>query len=348
MTNFRSDNESGVAPEIMAAILEANAGTSHSYGDDDFTARLERRFADVFEKEVGVFVVLTGGAANGLAVAQMCPPYGSVYCHEHSHLHTDECGGPEFFSGGAKLMTLPGEGAKIDPDTLEAALAATGDLGVHECLPSMLSLTQATEFGTVYDCEEIAELSRVAAGAGLGVHMDGARFANALVTLGCSAAEMTWKSGVDMLSFGATKNGAMAAEALIVFEPERAAGLGRRRKRAGHLVSKMRFVSAQLLAYLTDGLWLRSARAANAVAAQLAAGLAQIAGVELLYPVQSNEVFLRMPQSLADGLRDAGFEFHPWPGQPGVYRLVTSFNSTNRQARDFLDAARRHAAGSPS
>ena len=344
MTNFRSDNESGVAPEIMAAIIDANAGGAHSYGDDQLTATLERRFAAVFEKDVAVFVVSTGGAANGLAVAQMCPPYGSVYCHEHSHLHTDECGGPEFFSGGAKLMTLAGDSAKFDQATLREALAATGDLGDHECLPSMVSVTQATEFGTVYDCDEIAALSRVAADAGLGVHMDGARFANALATLGCSAAEMTWKSGVDMLSFGATKNGAMAAEALIVFDPRRAAGLGRRRKRAGHLISKMRFVSAQLIAYLDDGLWLRLARAANAVAADLARELPQVAGVDLLHPVQSNEIFLRMPPRLADGLYERGFEFHPWPGQPGVYRLVASFDSTAGQAQAFVDAARGLAA----
>ena len=337
--NFRSDNEAPVAPEIMQALAAANRGAAHAYGSDVHTAALGQRLRDVFETELAVFPLVSGTAANALAVAQATPSYGAVICHEDSHLNTDECGAPEFFSGGAKLLTLPGPDARLEPAAVAACVARTAHVGDHASLPRLLSLTQATEFGTVYALDEIRDLGAVARESGLRVHMDGARFANALVTLGCSPAEMTWLAGVDLLSFGATKNGAMLAEALLVFDPALAAQLGRRRKQAAHLISKMRFVSAQLNAYLEDDLWLRLAGHANAQAARLAAGLGAVDAVHVLYPVQSNEIFARMPSRLAEGLRRAGYEFYPWPGRHDVYRLVTSHSTTTAEVDGLVAAA---------
>lgn len=344
--NFRSDNEAPVAPEIMAALSEANKGAAHAYGDDALTARVKEVFVDVFETDMEVFPLISGTAANALAVAQTTPPYGAVICHQDSHLHTDECGASEFYTGGAKVLALSGADCKLDAGTVRWKVANAGHAGDHASKPTLLSITQATEFGTVYSLDEIRELSDVAHEAGMHVHMDGARFANALCGLGCSPAEMTWRAGVDMLSFGATKNGAMMAEALLVFDADDAAELGRRRKQAGHLLSKMRYVSAQLEAYLADDLWLRLAAHANRMAKRLSEGLEEAGGVELLHPVQSNEIFVRMDKERCDGLWEAGFEFHGWPGRPGVYRLVTSHCTTESDvesllaALDSLDAAR--------
>jgi threonine aldolase len=334
--NFRSDNEAPVAPEIMAALTEANRGTAHSYGDDEGTARVKGLFRDVFETDLAVFPLISGTAANALAVAQTTPSYGAVICHQSSHLHTDECGASEFYSGGAKLMPLAGDDGKLDADAVRRRILDAGQLGDHVSKPTLLSITQATEFGTVYNPDDIRELAETARGAGMCVHMDGARFANAVSSLDSSPAEMTWRAGVDLLSFGATKNGGMMAEALVVFDPRLATELGRRRKQAGHLVSKMRYVSAQLEAYLADDLWLRMAAHANRMARRLFEGLEDIGGVEVLYPVQSNEIFLRMDKVLCDGLRDAGFEFHGWPGRPGVYRLVTTYRTEVREVESFL------------
>ncbi len=343
--NFRSDNEHPAAPEILEALAAANTGCAHSYGDDAWTARLKERLNEIFETRLEVFPLASGTAANALAVAQTTPPWGAVICHADSHLHTDECGAPEFYTGGAKLMTLDGADGRLNPEAVAERLAHAGDTGDHSNRPTLVSLTQATELGTVYRLDDLRALAEVARQAGLKVHMDGARFANALVTLGCSPAEMTWKAGVDLLSFGATKNGALMAEALIVFDPDDARELGRRRKQAGHLLSKMRYVSAQLDAYLADGLWLRLAGQANAMAGRLARGLAEAETVELVYPVESNEVFVRMAPGLADGLRSDGFEFHPWPGRPGLYRLVAGFGTTAAEVDDFLEALQRHTAG---
>jgi len=334
--NFRSDNEAPVAPEIMAALSEANRGPAHSYGEDDATARVKGLFRDVFETDLAVFPLVSGTAANALAVAQTTPCYGAVICHQDSHLHTDECGASEFYSGGAKLMPLPGDDGKLDPGTVRRRILDAGQLGDHVSKPTLLSLTQATEFGTVYNPDDITELVDAARKAGMRVHMDGARFANAVSSLGCSPAELTWRVGVDLMSFGATKNGAMMAEALVVFDPGLATELARRRKQAGHLISKMRYVSAQLEAYLADDLWLRMAAHANRMARRLFEGLEEIGGVQVLYPVQSNEIFLHMDKVLCEGLRGAGFEFHGWPGRPGVYRLVTSFRTEEREVESFL------------
>jgi threonine aldolase len=313
--DFTSDNAYGVSPAIMRALERANQGAVASYGEDELSAEVEAALSRVFEREVAVFQVVTGTAANALSIAAFTPPFGAVLCHEDAHIMSDECGAPEFYSAGAKLIGLPGAGCKLDPAGLIAALARMERGNPHHTPPAMLSLTQSTEAGTVYRQGEIAELCRLAHDRGLAVHMDGARFANALVSLEASPAEITWKAGVDVLSFGATKNGAMAAEAVVLFSPEKAQEIEYRRKRAGHLMSKSRFIAVQLLAYLEDGLWLDTARYANRLAAQLGAGLAALPGVRLAWPVEANEVFALLPRDLDVRLRAAGARYHPWQGR---------------------------------
>jgi len=266
--NFRSDNVTGVAPEILAALAAANAGSAAAYGEDAVTKRLAQRFAALFEHAVEVFPVATGTAANALALATLVPSWGVIYCHEAAHIQVDECGAPEFFAGGAKLLPLAGDDAKLRPEVVERAIGGQGV--VHHAQPAAISISEATEAGTLYRPEEIAALGALARRHGLALHMDGARFANAVAALGCSPAELSWRAGVDALSFGATKNGALAAEAVIFFDPAKVKGFAYRRKRGGHLLSKMRFLSAQLEAYLADDLWLANARHANAMAARLA------------------------------------------------------------------------------
>lgn len=339
MTDFRSDNEAPAAPEIMAALAAANTGSAHAYGDDPWTGRLAERFGAAFETELAVWPVATGTAANALALAELAPPWGAVYCHPDAHANIDECGAPEFYSGGAKLVGVAGAHGKIDADRLARTLAATGAHGEHEALPSALSLTQATEAGTVYTPDEVAALAAAARRHGLGVHMDGARLGNALARLGCAPADATWRAGVDILSFGATKNGALAAEAVVDFRPGADSTLARRRKRGGHLWSKMRYLSAQLEACLEDGLWLRLAQRANAGAARLAAGLEALPGVALLHPVEANEVFVRAPPDVFAALRAAGFEFHPWPGADDAFRLVVPWCVEDAGIERFLACA---------
>ncbi len=325
LMDFRSDNHAGAAPEILAALAAANEGPAAAYGDDDWTARVQERFSALFETEVQVFPVATGSAANALALSAMSPPWGVIYCHREAHVQVDECGGPEFFTGGAKLLPLEGANGKIAPAALEAAIFGSGV--VHHAQPAGVSITQASECGTLYGAHEVMEIAQVCRQAKLGLHMDGARFANALAGLNCRPAEVTWKAGVDLLSFGATKNGCFAAEALVVFRPELAESLAFRRKRAGHLFSKMRFLSAQLLAYLDDDLWLKNARHANAMASRLAEVLQQ-AGGRLAHPVQANEIFIHLPDDLAESLRQKGAQFYPWPSSgPDAYRFVTAFNT---------------------
>lgn len=338
---FTSDNAFGVAPEILAAIARANEGAVPSYGDDEITARLQTRFAEIFDHEVAVFPVATGTAANALALATLTPPHGAILCHAHAHVNVDECGAPEMFTGGAKLVGIPGAAGKIDPLALEAAIAAMPAGVVHNVQPATLTVTQSTEAGGVYSLEELRRLGDIADERGLSVHMDGARFANALVALGCRPAEMTWKAGVDVLSFGATKNGALAAEAVVFFDPARAADFAFRRKRSGHLFSKMRFVSAQLEAYLEGDLWLRNATHANAMAKRLAEGLSPVNSVRLQSPVEANEIFVRLPRELLKRLKGAGAHFHPWPmeGDDAEFRtirLVTSFATRAEDVEQFL------------
>lgn len=347
MSNFTSDNVSPVCDSILAAINAANAQALPSYGGDPYTQRLTQVVREVFETDLAIFPLATGTAANALALSQVTPPYGAIYCHETAHIVTDECGAPEFFTGGSKLIGLSAADGRINARQIAAAIAYADDMGVHHVKPGAVSLTQATEWGTVYDNAQVAEIAEVARAHRLPVHMDGARFANALVHLGCTPAQATWKSGVDVLSFGATKNGALCAEAVIFFDPKAAADFDRRRKRAGHLWSKMRFVSAQLLAYLDQGLWLDNARNANQMAMRMAQGLQQIAGVRLVHPVQANEVFLAMPETLVAGLESAGFAFYRWPlcavGDGVAIRLVTSYGTRAADVDAFLTAARRLA-----
>ncbi|MEM7173578.1 MAG: beta-eliminating lyase-related protein, partial [Pseudomonadota bacterium] len=278
--------------------------------------------------------------ANVLALSVLTPPYGAIYCHELSHIHVDECGGPEFYSGGAKLIPMPGDGAKITAQDLEGVLAQAGAGDVHSPQPAAVSLSQESELGTLYSLDELAEISEIAMAHHLAFHMDGARFANAVAALGCRPAEMTWKAGVDVLSFGASKNGALGVEAVVFFRPDGVKDFEYRRKRGGHLFSKMRYLTAQLEAYLADDLWLRNARHANAMAARLAEGLAVLPGVSLRYPVQANELFPQLPLTMVTGLRERGFRFYDaGPPERGWIRLVTAFNTAPEDIEAFLQAA---------
>jgi threonine aldolase len=340
--NFASDNTAPVAPAILDAIVRASAGYALGYGNDDWTAAVERRIAEIFEHDVSVFLVATGTAANALALAQVTPPWGVVLCHAQSHIVTDECGAPEFFGGGIKLDGLAGSNGKIAPDTLKAALAGYGGHSPHQVVASALSLTQASEAGTIYRVDEIAELADIAHGRGLAVHMDGARFANALVRLNATAAQATWQAGIDVLSFGATKGGAMAAEAVVIFDSERAAFMAERRKRGGHLLSKHRFLAAQFAAYLADDTWLTLARHANAMADRLAHKLSA-AGFAPVWPVEANLVFVALPRALDARLKAAGAAYYV-RNSAGLdigpdnllVRLVTSFATEQAEIDRFV------------
>lgn len=331
---FKSDNTAPVAPEILAAISAANHGYARGYGDDDWSAQLDARFSELFGREVRVFPVSTGTAANTLALATLVPPYGGILTHEEGHIVRDECGAPEFMTGGARLMLMQGAGAKVTPAAIDALLTAN-PTSVHTVQPRALSLTQATELGTVYTPVELQAITQLAHSRGLVVHMDGARFANAVASLGCSPAAVTWQAGIDVLSFGATKNGALTAEAVVFFDPGRVSDFELRRKRAAHLLSKMRFVSAQLLAYIDDGLWLRLAGRANSLAARLGAA----AGPLLMHPVQANEVFVRIGERGAARLRALGFEFYDWGASgSGEARLVVSWNQPEQHVDALCEA----------
>jgi threonine aldolase len=344
--NFASDNAAAIAPDILAAIARANEGAALAYGNDDWTRRVERRFAELFEHEVAVFLVATGTAANALALAHLTPPWGAVLCHAEAHVATDECGAPEFFGGGIKLIGLDGAGCKLSPGTLQHALAAGQWGGPHHVAPAVLSLSQATEAGTIYRTDEIRALADVAHGRGMAVHVDGARFGNALARMNASPAQATWQAGVDVLSFGASKGGALAAEAIVFFDPARGAGMSERRKRGGHLVSKHRFIAAQLEAYLADDRWLELARHANAMADRLAAGLTD-AGLRPVWPVEANEIFVALPASIDARLRASGASYYSWttdalsdgmkvPSESVLVRLVTSFATTPGDVDRFL------------
>lgn len=336
---FTSDNIAGASPEIVHAMAAAALGQAPPYGADSWTASARARFAEVFEREVDVIPVSTGSAANALSLAAMTPPWGSVLCHPESHINNDECGAPEFFTNGAKLVPVTGENSKIDPAHLAAAVRRkTGD--VHSVQPSAFSLSQATETGSLYSIEEISELTSIARETGLRTHMDGARFANALTGLDVSPADMTWRAGIDLLSFGATKNGAMTADAIIVFDRTLTKELSYRTKRAGQLSSKMRFQAAQLDAYLSDGLWLRNAGHANAMASKLEEGLGVLPGVQLLNQTQANILFCRLPQNIIESLLLAGYEFYHDRWEPGVVRFVTSFTTSPSDVEGLSNTVR--------
>ncbi|WP_137045080.1 low specificity L-threonine aldolase [Pseudolabrys sp. FHR47] len=341
--NFASDNTAGVAPEIMAALARANEGFALGYGNDDWTRRVEKKFSELFERDVAVFLVPTGTGANALALAHVTPPWGAVLCHEDAHIAVDECGAPEFFGGGIKLVELPGDNGKISADTLKARLDNKASWGPpHHVTPAAVSISQASEAGTIYRVAEIRALADIAHEHGAALHMDGARFGNALVRLNASPAEATWQAGVDVLSFGATKGGAMGAESVIFFDPKRAEGMSARRKRGGALLSKHRFIAAQMEAFLDGDLWLRLARHANGMADRLSDGLTK-AGFAPKWPVEANEVFAALPAALCDRLQAAGAVFYRWDADGAgnvVVRLVTSFQTTAEEVERFADLIR--------
>ncbi|MGW2014012.1 threonine aldolase family protein [Streptomyces sp. NPDC001927] len=344
--NFLSDNTAGASPEVAQAVAEALAGHSMPYGSDPYTDSVRRRLRDVFERDLDVFPVSSGTAANGLALSALARPWGSVLCHSGSHVHNDECGAAEFFTGGSKVVTVPGADSKVDPEALLREIRRrAGDR--HSVQPSALTLSQGTETGGVYTVEEIRTLCLIAKASGLGVHMDGARFANAVSRLGVSPAEMSWKAGIDVLSFGTTKNGTMTADAIISFDPSLSAELAARVKRAGQLAAKARFHAAQLDAYLTDGLWLRNADRANALAARLRDGLSGVPGVELPgAEPQMNMVFCTLAPQVVKGLLADGHAFYHDRWEPGVVRFVTSFAHSADDVDGLLSAIRRHTAES--
>lgn len=333
--NFGSDNVVGASRPVLEAILAANEGAEAAYGSDSWSARAEAMLGEVFEKPVKMFLVATGTGANALALAAMTPPWGAIFCHEESHVIDDECGAPEMFTDGAKLIGIPGVGGKIGPAGLEAALARFPRGVVKAVQPAGLSISQVTEAGTLYGVDEIAALARIAHDAGMRVHLDGARFANAMLGLGCTAAEMTWKAGVDIVSFGASKNGCLACEAVLFFDPALAENFQFRRKRGGHTLSKGRLLGAQLVGYLENDHWIANARHANAMAATLSAGLAAIPGVTLPWKTQANEVFAFLPSPVDEAIRGAGFRYAPWgslslpkdaeQGDRAFARFVTSW-----------------------
>jgi threonine aldolase len=353
---FSSDNAGPVHPAVMAALAAANEGHVASYGAEDAMERVRARVREVFEApEAAVYLVATGTAANALILATLCPPWGTVFCHEYSHVAEDECGAPEFYTGGAKLALVPGVDCKMDAGALAAMAAKTG-ASVHNVQHGAVSVTNVTEAGTTYTPDEIARIAEIAKAHGMPLHLDGARFANAVAALGCTPAELTWKAGVDAVSFGGTKNGLMGVEAVVLFDPARAWEFELRRKRAGHLFSKHRFLSAQMEAYLADGLWLEMARAANARAARLGAGLAE-AGARVLHPVEANEVFAAWSRAGHRRAQEAGARYYLWSfddpvgqtmdgpetGEVGA-RLVCNWATPEADVERFLGLVRSEPA----
>ncbi len=343
--NFASDNAYGVWPEMLAALARANDGAVPSMATTKSPHACATNTAEIFAHDVIVHPVVTGTAANALALATLVPPHGAVLCHKESHIARDECGAPEFFSHGAKLVEIEGENAKLVPAALRnIACRISRKASCIISQPRAISITQATELGTAYTPDEIADISKLARACNMKLHMDGARFANALVHLGCTPAEATWQAGVDALSFGATKNGALAAEAVIFFNAEDAADFEYRRKKAGHLLSKMRFVSAQLEAALDNNLWLKRAAHANTLARRMAEALKQVPGAVLAHPVEANAVFVRLPDAMVAKLREAGARFYDWtPPKDGhtLVRLVLSFATPEQDVVRFLSIARK-------
>ena len=324
---FRSDNAAGIAPEIMAAVADTNVGTALAYGADAVTAQLESVVREVFEHpSARVFPVTSGTAANALSLTALCPPWGSVVCHESAHILNSECGATSLLGGGAVIRGVPGDDFRVRPDTLQAALDQVRWGDPHHSQPAVLSLTEPTDMGTVYAVDEVAALTSIAHEHGLRVHLDGARIANAIAALGCSPADLTWRAGVEVLSLGATKNGALSSEAIVVFDDDAADELLYRTKRAGHVTSKMRFQSAQLIAYLTNGLWLRLAAHSNRQMEQLAAGLAGL-GVGFVNRPDINMMFAMVEDEAATRLEAEGVLFYRI--SPGVIRLVTSWQTTD-------------------
>lgn len=348
--NFASDNIVGASAQVLQAIVQANGGALPAYGNDEITKRVKSRFAEIFERDVSVFLVTTGTAANALALASAVPPWGLCICHQEAHVIDDECGAPEFFMHGAKLAGLPGVGGKLTAETVSSYVKGLPK-AVKQMPPKALSISQVTECGMVYGLDEIAALSKACREHGLFLHMDGARFANALVSLGCTPAEMTWKQGVDILSFGGTKNGCLMAEAIVVFNPVLAEALDYRAKRAGQIISKGRLIAAQFEGYFADDHWYANARHANRMAKLLSEGLAGVPGVRLAWPTQANEVFPIIPKAVDQAFKTAGLQYLGWTEvslaedarvgpDEALIRLVVSFATAEDEVRQLVDIAR--------
>ena len=336
---FASDNVAGACPEVLDAVIKANEGDSTPYGNDQISTELQDKFSEIFEKEVIVFPTASGTAANALALSTMTPSFGNIYCHKLSHINTDECGAPEFYTGGGKLVTLQGIKGKITANELDESVTGAGI--VHHTQPSSVSITQVCETGEVYQLDEIKKISDVAHNHNLNMHMDGARFANELVSLDVTPAEMTWKSGIDVLSFGATKNGCLAAEAIIFFKKDLVGNTAFLMKRAGHLLSKMRFVSAQLDAYISNDVWLKNARHANKMGKRLSEGLNNYSDINLSYPTEANEVFATFPRNKIDHLNSEGYTINEdeWDGK--AVRLVAAWNTKDNDVDEFLEILKK-------
>jgi threonine aldolase len=340
MIDFRSDNTGPAAPEILEALIAANRGTALGYGADDWTTALQGRFSDLFETTVRVFPVATGTAANALALAALGPSWGLVFCSAAAHINTSEANAAGFFGGGIKLVPVAGAHGKIDAGNLAEALAMLGRGHIHRGQPTVVNLTQASDLGAVYAIDEIRAVAAVAKAHGLRIHMDGARFANAVAKLGCHPADATWRAGVDIISFGATKNGGALCDAIVIFAPELVDGLSVQLRRAGQVWSKMRFASAQLLAYVENGRWLDLARASNAIAARIAGRLPAIPGLRLVAPVDANEIFLELSGAAMDALEADGFQFYRRSAD--LARFVCRFDMSVTEADAFVAALRRH------
>ncbi|HWM26059.1 MAG TPA: low specificity L-threonine aldolase [Chthoniobacterales bacterium] len=331
---FESDNTAAICPEAWAALAEANAENVASYGKDKWTRRVFDRVREIFETDCEAFLVFNGTTANALALSQLGRSYHSVICHEHSHIETDECGAPEFFSGGSKLLPTPGANGKLDLAQVEATLPRQH--GVHSPKPHVISITQATELGTVYRRDEIEKIAEFARERSLFLHMDGARFANAVAALDCAPKAITWEAGVDVLCFGGTKNGTAAGELVIFFKKELAREFDYRAKQAGQLASKMRFLAAPWTGLLSNGVWLDNARRANERAQTLAEKLTAVLGVTPVFPREASAVFLRLPEQVVARLHDRGWHFYKFI-EPDIYRLMCSWSVTEKDIADFIE-----------
>ncbi len=344
--DFRSDNSGCAAPELIEAINTANSGTALGYGGDALTQALQDRLAEVFETPLRVFPVPTGTAANAVALAASCTPFGAVYCSALAHINTSECNATSFFGGGTKLVAVDGPHGKVDSKALQEAILSAGVGQTHKNQPCAVNLVQATDMGAIYQTDELAAVSAVAHAHGLRVHMDGARFANALVALGCTPAQASWRAGVDLLSLGVTKNGGLLTDAIVVFAPDTAANIEFHLRRAGLVWSKMRFASAQIMAYVEDNLWLRLARQANFAAARISAQIDGLRGLRLVAPVQANELFVEMPESALAGLEKVGFLFHR--RGPTVARFVCRWDTTEAECAALCAGIDQLLRNSPS
>ncbi len=333
MQQFASDNYAGICPEALQALLDANQGHAQAYGDDEWTNRVSDRLRDLFETDCDVYFAFNGTAANSLALASLCQSYHSVICHEVAHVETDECGGPEFFSNGSKLLPASGTNGKLTPEAILGVITRRND--IHFPKPRVVTLTQATEVGTTYRPTEISAISELAHERGLRVHMDGARFANAVASLGVSPADTTWRAGVDVLCFGGTKMGLPVGEAIVFFDRSLSTDFAWRCKQAGQLASKMRFLSAPWLGILDNNIWLKHAMHANAMAQRLASGLANIPGTSLLFPVEANGVFANVPPPVQEGLRARGWRFYTFIGAGGV-RFMCAWDTSEESVDTLL------------